>query len=67
MPTPNIATVPFKSTKRIQLIPLLRDYISYSYGEHPDAYVDDFRILDELRSDCVALEADRNALNRLLK
>ncbi|CAG8511892.1 16671_t:CDS:10 [Acaulospora morrowiae] len=63
----NILAVKFKSTERIALTTALRNYISYSYAEHPDAYTDDFRIIDDLRTDCLNLEVHQNALNRLLK
>ncbi|CAG8560890.1 7713_t:CDS:10 [Diversispora eburnea] len=63
----NILAIDFKRTERIALTTALREYISYSYAEHPDAYTDDFRILDELRTDCLNLEVHQNALNRLLK
>ncbi|CAG8635725.1 11755_t:CDS:10, partial [Cetraspora pellucida] len=52
----NILAVDFKYTERIALKTTLRDYISYSYDEHPDIYTDDLRILDELRTDCLNLE-----------
>ncbi|CAG8441901.1 126_t:CDS:10 [Dentiscutata heterogama] len=63
----NILAVDFKYTERIALKTTLRDYISYSYDEHPDIYTDDLRILDELRTDCLNLEVHQNALYRLLK
>ncbi|CAG8473217.1 3078_t:CDS:2 [Ambispora leptoticha] len=67
MGLPNIVFIDFKRTERIGLTRTLRDYIQFSYAEHPDAYIDDFRVLDELRSDCLNLEVHYNALNRLLK
>ncbi|CAG8477414.1 9472_t:CDS:10, partial [Racocetra persica] len=63
----NILAVDFKQTERIALKTTLRDYISYSYDEHPDIYTDDLRILDELRTDCLNLEVHQNALYRLQK
>ncbi|KAG9289057.1 hypothetical protein G9A89_015606 [Geosiphon pyriformis] len=67
MGLPNLVVVYFKRTERIALTRILREYIQFSYSEHPDAYTDDFRVLDELRGDCVNLEVHHNALNRLLK
>ncbi|OZJ06787.1 hypothetical protein BZG36_00149 [Bifiguratus adelaidae] len=63
----NILSVDFKRTDRIAYTPFLREYISNAYAEHPDLYTDDFRVLDELRMDCVHLEVHQNALNRLIK
>ncbi|KAL1921126.1 uncharacterized protein VTP21DRAFT_10842 [Calcarisporiella thermophila] len=63
----NILAIDFKTTERISLTPYLRQYVSNAYAEHPDLYTDDYRVLDELRGDCVHLEVHQNALNRLLK
>ncbi|KAG0254085.1 pH-response regulator protein palA/rim20 [Actinomortierella ambigua] len=63
----NILHVDFKKTDNVAMTKSLSDYISASYAEHPDAYQDDFRVLDELRADIVNLEPHQNALNRLLK
>ncbi|KAF9973737.1 pH-response regulator protein palA/rim20 [Actinomortierella ambigua] len=63
----NILHVDFKKTDNVAMTKSLSDYISTSYAEHPDAYQDDFRVLDELRADIVNLEPHQNALNRLLK
>ncbi|CAJ0831811.1 2172_t:CDS:10 [Entrophospora sp. SA101] len=63
----NIVSLNFKQTERIALTKVLREYVLKAYGEHPDAYTDDFRVLDELRTDCLNLEVHRNALHRLLK
>lgn len=56
-----------KSTDRVFMTPYLREYISNGYAEHPDLYTDDFRILDELRNDCIFMEANEKSLNRLIK
>ncbi|KAI8991548.1 BRO1-like domain-containing protein [Mycotypha africana] len=56
-----------KKTERIAWTPYLRDYISNGYAEHPDLYTDDFRILDELRNDCLFMRSDERDLNRLIK
>lgn len=56
-----------KKTERIVWTPYLRDYISNGYAEHPDLYTDDFRVLDELRNDCIYIENNEKALNRLIK
>ena len=63
----NILTIDFKRTERIGLTTALREYISYHYNDHPDNFTDDFRVLDELRTDCLNLEVHQNALHRLLK
>ncbi|CAI2168502.1 19233_t:CDS:10 [Funneliformis geosporum] len=63
----NILTIDFKRTERIGLTTALREYISYHYNDHPDNFTDDFRVLDELRNDCLNLEVHQNALHRLLK
>ncbi|CAG8486941.1 3280_t:CDS:10 [Acaulospora colombiana] len=63
----NLRAIDFKRTERIALTTVLREYISCSYAEHPDAYTDDLRIIDDLRTDCLNLEVHPNALNRLLK
>ncbi|CAG8461462.1 7083_t:CDS:10 [Funneliformis caledonium] len=63
----NILTIDFKRTERIGLTTALREYISYNYNDHPDNFTDDFRVLDELRTDCLNLEVHQNALHRLLK
>lgn len=56
-----------KKTERIVWTPYLREYISNGYAEHPDLYTDDFRVLDELRNDCIYTETNEKALNRLIK
>ncbi|KAI7851286.1 BRO1-like domain-containing protein [Circinella umbellata] len=56
-----------KQTERLTWTPHLRKYISNGYAEHPDLYTDDFRVLDELRNDCIYMEASEKALNRLIK
>ncbi|GAA5797709.1 hypothetical protein HPULCUR_003101 [Helicostylum pulchrum] len=56
-----------KKTERIIWTPYLREYISNGYAEHPDLYTDDFRVLDELRNDCIYMETNEKALNRLIK
>ncbi|KAF7721506.1 pH-response regulator protein palA/rim20, partial [Apophysomyces ossiformis] len=56
-----------KCTERVTWTPFLREYISNGYAEHPDLYTDDFRILDELRNDCIYMETNEKALNRLIK
>ncbi|GAN08281.1 pH signal transduction protein PalA [Mucor ambiguus] len=56
-----------KRTERIVWTPYLREYISNGYAEHPDLYTDDFRVLDELRNDCIYMETNQKALNRLIK
>lgn len=56
-----------KKTERIIWTPYLREYISNGYAEHPDLYTDDFRVLDELRNDCIYMETNEKALNRLVK
>lgn len=56
-----------KKTERIVWTPYLREYISNGYAEHPDLYTDDFRVLDELRNDCIYMETNEKALNRLIK
>ncbi|CAB4419941.1 unnamed protein product [Rhizophagus irregularis] len=63
----NILAIDFKRTERIGLTTALREYISYHYNDHPDNFTDDFRVLDELRTDCLNLEVHQNALHRLLK
>ncbi|KAF9171702.1 pH-response regulator protein palA/rim20 [Mortierella sp. AD010] len=63
----NLLAIDFKKTEPLSMTKSLSDYISTSYAEHPDAYQDDFRVLDELRADIVNLEPHQNALNRLLK
>ncbi|KAF8984474.1 pH-response regulator protein palA/rim20 [Entomortierella lignicola] len=63
----NLLAIDFKRTEPLSMTKSLSDYISISYAEHPDAYQDDFRVLDELRADIVSLEPHQNALNRLLK
>ncbi|KAF9356394.1 pH-response regulator protein palA/rim20 [Mortierella sp. AD094] len=63
----NLLAIDFKRTEPLSMTKSLSDYISTSYAEHPDAYQDDFRVLDELRADIVNLEPHQNALNRLLK
>ncbi|KAG1058081.1 hypothetical protein G6F43_000116 [Rhizopus delemar] len=56
-----------KKTIRVSMTPYLKEYISNSYAEHPDLYTDDFRILDELRNDCIFMESNEKSLNRLIK
>ncbi|KAI8378009.1 uncharacterized protein BYT42DRAFT_364592 [Radiomyces spectabilis] len=63
----NMLAVERKATERIAWTPSLRSYISNGYAEHPDLYTDDFRVLDELRNDCVYMEVNEKALNRLIK
>ncbi|KAI1296940.1 pH-response regulator protein palA/rim20, partial [Mortierella claussenii] len=63
----NLLAIDFKRTEPLSMTKSLSDYISTSYAEHPDAYQDDFRVLDELRADIINLEPHQNALNRLLK
>lgn len=63
----NLLAVDVKKTEKVALTQVLRDYISNAYAEHPDLYTDDFRVLDELRMDCIHLGAQHNALNRLIK
>ncbi|ORY96823.1 BRO1-like domain-domain-containing protein [Syncephalastrum racemosum] len=59
--------VPTKRTQRVSWTPYLRKYISNGYAEHPDLYTDDFRVLDELRNDCIYMDSSEKALNRLIK
>ncbi|CDH53916.1 ph signal transduction protein [Lichtheimia corymbifera JMRC:FSU:9682] len=63
----NMLSIDTKSTERVTWTPHLRKYISNGYAEHPDIYTDDFRVLDELRNDCIYMEANEKALNRLIK
>ncbi|KAI7861409.1 hypothetical protein BDF14DRAFT_1870088 [Spinellus fusiger] len=63
----NILSNVMKRTEKIAWTPYLRDYISNGYAEHPDIYVDDFRLLDELRNDCISMEFSVKALNRMIK
>lgn len=63
----NLLAVEVKKTEKVSLTQVLRDYISNAYAEHPDLYTDDFRVLDELRMDCIHLGSQHNALNRLIK
>ncbi|KAG1118538.1 hypothetical protein G6F42_013178 [Rhizopus arrhizus] len=65
--TTNMLSVSSKRTERIVWTPYLREYISNGYAEHPDLYTDDFRVLDELRNDCIYMETNQKALNRLIK
>ncbi|KAL9555893.1 hypothetical protein PS6_002611 [Mucor atramentarius] len=65
--TTNMLSVSSKKTERIVWTPYLREYISNGYAEHPDLYTDDFRVLDELRNDCIYMETNQKALNRLIK
>ncbi|ORX60275.1 BRO1-domain-containing protein [Hesseltinella vesiculosa] len=58
---------PVKRTDKLSWTPFLREYISNGYAEHPDLYTDDFRLLDELRNDCIYVEQTEKALNRLIK
>ncbi|KAI9489348.1 BRO1-like domain-containing protein [Zychaea mexicana] len=63
----NMLSSSTKRTERLTWTPHLRKYISNGYAEHPDLYTDDFRVLDELRNDCIYMEASEKALNRLIK
>ncbi|KAL9538338.1 hypothetical protein MBANPS3_011006 [Mucor bainieri] len=63
----NMLSISSKKTERIIWTPYLREYISNGYAEHPDLYTDDFRVLDELRNDCIYMETNQKALNRLIK
>lgn len=63
----NMLAVPTKHTQRVSWTPYLRKYISNGYAEHPDLYTDDFRVLDELRNDCIYMDSSEKALNRLIK
>ncbi|KAI8066822.1 BRO1-like domain-containing protein [Gongronella butleri] len=63
----NMLSGAVKRTDKINWTPYLRDYISNGYAEHPDLYTDDFRLLDELRNDCIYGEQTEKALNRLIK
>lgn len=65
--TTNMLAISSKKTERIIWTPYLREYISNGYAEHPDLYTDDFRVLDELRNDCIYMETNQKALNRLIK
>lgn len=65
--TVNMLSCPSKKTERVSWTPYLREYISNKYAEHPDLYTDDFRVLDELRNDCVFAEVNEKTLNRLIK
>ncbi|KAI7906676.1 BRO1 domain-containing protein [Cokeromyces recurvatus] len=65
--TTNMLACKPKKTERITWTPYLREYISNGYAEHPDLYTDDFRLLDELRNDCIYIEANEKSLNRLIK
>ncbi|KAI8881312.1 BRO1-domain-containing protein [Backusella circina FSU 941] len=63
----NMLSCGAKQTVRVVWTPHLREYISNGYAEHPDLYTDDFRVLDELRNDCIYMETNEKALNRLIK
>lgn len=65
--TSNMISGEVKRTEKITWTPYLREYISNGYAEHPDLYTDDFRLLDELRNDCIHVESNEKALNRLIK
>lgn len=67
LPESNMLHVEAKRTDRLTWTPHLRKYISNGYAEHPDLYTDDFRILDELRNDCIYMEPSLKGLNRLIK
>ncbi|KAI8382982.1 BRO1-like domain-containing protein [Blakeslea trispora] len=56
-----------KKTEKVTWTPYLREYISNGYAEHPDLYTDDFRVLDELRNDCIYMEVSEKALGRYIK
>jgi programmed cell death 6-interacting protein len=66
-PETNMLACGAKQTVRVVWTPHLREYISNGYAEHPDLYTDDFRVLDELRNDCIYMETNEKALNRLIK
>lgn len=63
----NILASDVKRTEKVTWTPYLKEYISNGYAEHPDLYTDDFRLLDELRNDCINTEYNEKALNRLIK
>ncbi|CAO3587926.1 unnamed protein product [Absidia cylindrospora] len=63
----NMLACEVKRTEKLTWTPYLREYISNGYAEHPDLYTDDFRLLDELRNDCIYVESNEKALNRLIK
>ncbi|KAI8339077.1 BRO1-like domain-containing protein [Chlamydoabsidia padenii] len=65
--TSNMLGGEVKRTEKITWTPYLRGYILNGYAEHPDLYTDDFRLLDELRNDCIYVESNEKALNRLIK
>ncbi|ORX79707.1 BRO1-domain-containing protein [Basidiobolus meristosporus CBS 931.73] len=65
--TTNIIAVDLKKTESVQLTKPLREYIANSYSEPPDLYVDDYRVIEALRADCVNAEVHQNSLNRLIR
>ncbi|KAK9722599.1 pH-response regulator protein palA/rim20, variant 2 [Basidiobolus ranarum] len=65
--TTNILAIDLKKTESVQLTKPLREYIADSYSEPPELYVDDYRVIEALRADCVNAEVHQNSLNRLIK
>ncbi|KAI8803201.1 BRO1-like domain-containing protein [Cladochytrium replicatum] len=65
---PNSLAVDLKRTEKVPtLTPALKAYISSSYREEPDTYVDDFRALDEARGDIMKLDIHDASITKLLK
>ncbi|KAJ3128065.1 pH-response regulator protein palA/rim20 [Nowakowskiella sp. JEL0407] len=57
-------SVPSKKSPECSLVPALRSYIKSSYREDPDVYLDDFRLLQELRAEVASTNA---SLSKILE
>lgn len=66
MQSGNILQIPFRRTQGLQLSSAIRNYISTKYDQHPDTFIRDLEIIDQLRKDAVnALEPHSSGVRKL--
>ena len=63
----NILSIPFRRTKPVPLIEILKFFISATLDQHPEQFKDDLLSLDRLRADIITLDIHPSSLERLLK
>lgn len=62
----NILQIPFRRTHSLHLSQAIRQYISTKYDQHPDTFLRDLEIIDQLRKDAVsALEPHSSGAKRI--
>ena len=66
MQSGNILQIPFRRTHSLLLSEAIKGYISDKYDQHPDTFVRDLEIIDQLRKDAVnAVEPHASGVRKI--